>query len=115
MALDSVEEATKPILTNAACSGYFVVEAVSVRFFPAHIVNLEPMTDCVVQLKWMDHFLQNGDTSGKITCPNQRCKAKLGNFDWVGVECGCKEWVIPVSLSFKCFCFASGRMRCLRG
>ncbi|TEB19851.1 hypothetical protein FA13DRAFT_305188 [Coprinellus micaceus] len=72
VALDPVEEATKPILTNPACSGYFV----------------EP-------LKWMDHFLQNGETSGKIICPNQRCKAKLGNFDWVGMECGCQEWVIP--------------------
>ncbi|KAJ3525256.1 hypothetical protein NMY22_g10653 [Coprinellus aureogranulatus] len=71
-AVDPVELANKPILTNAACSGYFV-EA----------------------LNWMDHFLQNGETSGKITCPNQRCKAKLGNYDWVGVECGCKEWVIP--------------------
>ncbi|KAL1742289.1 hypothetical protein HDZ31DRAFT_43583 [Schizophyllum fasciatum] len=61
-----------PILMNSKCSGYFV----------------EPM-------KWMDHFLENGEVAGKITCPNPKCRAKLGNFDWAGVQCGCKEWVTP--------------------
>uniref|UniRef100_D8QE41 protein-tyrosine-phosphatase n=1 Tax=Schizophyllum commune (strain H4-8 / FGSC 9210) TaxID=578458 RepID=D8QE41_SCHCM len=61
-----------PILMNPKCSGYFV----------------EPM-------KWMDHFLENGEIAGKITCPNPKCRAKLGNYDWAGVQCGCKEWVTP--------------------
>ncbi|KAJ2919631.1 hypothetical protein MD484_g850, partial [Candolleomyces efflorescens] len=60
------------ILTDPSCSGYFV----------------EP-------LKWMDHFLKDGSLSGKIICPNARCKAKLGNYDWAGAHCGCKEWVTP--------------------
>ncbi|KAH6906785.1 protein-tyrosine phosphatase-like protein [Coprinopsis sp. MPI-PUGE-AT-0042] len=61
-----------PILVNATCSGYFV----------------EPM-------KWMDSFLDSGETAGKIVCPNKRCGAKLGNYDWAGQCCGCKQWVTP--------------------
>jgi len=61
-----------PILLNTKCSGYFV----------------EPM-------KWMDHFLSGGQLAGKITCPNMKCTAKLGNYDWAGVCCGCKQWVTP--------------------
>ncbi|KAF9449282.1 hypothetical protein P691DRAFT_799489 [Macrolepiota fuliginosa MF-IS2] len=61
-----------PIIVNPKCSGYFV----------------EPM-------KWMEPFLEDGNLSGKITCPNKKCGAKLGNYDWAGVCCGCKEWVVP--------------------
>ncbi|KAF9467838.1 hypothetical protein BDZ94DRAFT_1155524 [Collybia nuda] len=61
-----------PILANPKCSGYFV----------------EPM-------KWMEHFLESGQLAGKIICPNPKCGAKLGNYDWAGVCCGCKEWVTP--------------------
>ncbi|KAI0697029.1 protein-tyrosine phosphatase-like protein [Cytidiella melzeri] len=61
-----------PILANSKCSGYFV----------------EP-------LKWMDTIIEQGHMSGKITCPNKKCGAKLGNYDWAGVCCSCKEWVVP--------------------
>ncbi|KAG6850082.1 hypothetical protein H0H93_001215 [Arthromyces matolae] len=61
-----------PILMNPKCSGYFV----------------EPM-------KWMESFLSDGQIAGKIICPNPKCGAKLGNYDWAGVSCGCKEWVTP--------------------
>ncbi|KAK7044814.1 hypothetical protein R3P38DRAFT_2881005 [Favolaschia claudopus] len=61
-----------PILINPKCSGYFV----------------EPM-------KWMEPFLQSGEIAGKIACPNKKCGAKLGNYDWAGMCCGCKEWVTP--------------------
>ncbi|KAJ3862855.1 hypothetical protein EV359DRAFT_44275 [Lentinula novae-zelandiae] len=61
-----------PILMNPKCSGYFV----------------EPM-------QWMEPFLEAGEIAGKIVCPNQRCGTKLGNYDWAGVRCGCKEWVVP--------------------
>lgn len=61
-----------PILANSKCSGYFV----------------EPM-------KWMEPFLSGGQLAGKINCPNTKCGAKLGNYDWAGVCCGCKEWVTP--------------------
>lgn len=56
-----------PILANSKCSGYFV----------------EPM-------KWMEPFLESGQLAGKIICPNKKCGAKLGNYDWAGVCCGCK-------------------------
>jgi len=61
-----------PLLVNSSCSGYFV----------------EPM-------KWMESFLENGELAGKIVCPNKKCGAKLGNYDWAGVCCSCKEWVTP--------------------
>ncbi|PIL23615.1 hypothetical protein GSI_14928 [Ganoderma sinense ZZ0214-1] len=61
-----------PILANPKCSGYFV----------------EPM-------KWMEPFLEQGHMAGKIVCPNKKCGAKLGNYDWAGVCCSCKEWVVP--------------------
>ncbi|GAV99965.1 dual-specificity protein [Lentinula edodes] len=61
-----------PILMNPKCSGYFV----------------EPM-------QWMEPFLEAGEIAGKIVCPNKRCGTKLGNYDWAGVRCGCKEWVVP--------------------
>ncbi|OSC96594.1 hypothetical protein PYCCODRAFT_1378886 [Trametes coccinea BRFM310] len=61
-----------PILVNPKCSGYFV----------------EPM-------KWMEPFLEQGHMAGKIICPNKKCGAKLGNYDWAGVCCSCKEWVVP--------------------
>ncbi|KAJ3551832.1 hypothetical protein NM688_g4482 [Phlebia brevispora] len=61
-----------PILANPKCSGYFV----------------EPM-------KWMEPFLEQGQLAGKIVCPNKKCNAKLGNYDWAGVCCSCKEWVVP--------------------
>jgi dual specificity phosphatase 12 len=64
----------QPILVNPKCSGYFV----------------EPLT-------WMEPVLRNGDVSGKLVCPNEKCGVKIGNFDWAGVQCGCKEWVTPVS------------------
>lgn len=46
----------------------------------------------------MEPFLEPGEIAGKITCPNKKCGAKLGNYDWAGVKCGCKEWVVPVRL-----------------
>nr|XP_031864201.1 uncharacterized protein CI109_000113 [Kwoniella shandongensis]KAA5531273.1 hypothetical protein CI109_000113 [Kwoniella shandongensis] len=61
-----------PILVNPKCSGYFV----------------EPLT-------WMEPVLKSGQIAGKLVCPNEKCGVKIGNFDWAGVQCGCKEWVTP--------------------
>jgi len=49
-------------------------------------------------MKWMEPFLGDGAMAGKIICPNEKCGAKLGNFDWAGVMCSCREWVTPVSV-----------------
>ncbi|KZP33803.1 hypothetical protein FIBSPDRAFT_924244 [Athelia psychrophila] len=62
-------------LANPECSGYFV----------------QPM-------RWMDPFLKGGPTSGRIRCPNTKCGAKLGCYDWAGLCCGCHvggKWVTP--------------------
>ena len=47
-------------------------------------------------MKWMEPALANSELAGKIVCPNKKCGAKIGNYDWAGVCCGCKEWVTPV-------------------
>ena len=52
----------------------------------------------VRQMKWMEPFLEQGHMAGKILCPNKKCNAKLGNYDWAGVCCSCKEWVVPVRI-----------------
>jgi len=52
----------------------------------------------------MDHFLSTGQLAGKIICPNKKCGVKLGNYDWAGVCCGCKEWVTPVCIISICSC-----------
>lgn len=39
----------------------------------------------------------DGEMAGKIVCPNKKCGVKLGNYDWAGVRCSCKAWVVPVS------------------
>ena len=54
-------------------------------------------------MKWMEPFLKGGQLAGKITCPNKKCAAKLGNYDWAGVCCGCKQWVTPV----RCMIFST--------
>ena len=45
----------------------------------------------------MEPFLGDGEMAGRIICPNKKCGAKLGNYDWAGVRCSCKAWVAPVS------------------
>jgi dual specificity phosphatase 12 len=81
-----------PILMNPKCSGYFVEPVgVTCRFVSGNsIVNYS-------QMKWMEPFLEGGHLAGKIVCP--KCNAKLGNYDWAGVCCSCREWVTPV----RCF------------
>ncbi|GAA5865838.1 hypothetical protein JCM1840_006269 [Sporobolomyces johnsonii] len=61
-----------PLLPSHVCSSYFV----------------EP-------LSWMSPTLETGVLAGKIVCPNTKCGAKLGNFDWAGNQCSCGAWVCP--------------------
>ncbi|KAF8328192.1 uncharacterized protein EI90DRAFT_3218374 [Cantharellus anzutake] len=80
----------QPIIANPSCSGYFV-EAVSESSEAAPMLSLI----LPLQMKWMDSFLGEGRMAGKIICPNEKCNAKLGNYDWAGVQCGCGQWVTP--------------------
>lgn len=69
---------------------------------------------CGAQMDWMASFLESGELAGKIVCPNKRCGAKLGNFDWAGVRCGCNEWVVPVRRSSVAPCRRPSLMQKLR-
>lgn len=53
-----------PMLHSSACSAYFV----------------EP-------LQWMS-ALRHGEIAGRLECPGKRCGAKLGSWDWAGMQCG---------------------------
>lgn len=63
----------------------------------------------------MEPFLESGQLAGKIVCPNKKCGAKLGNYDWAGVCCSCKQWVTPVSLLvlYRWFLVASSHDPCV--
>lgn len=61
-----------PLLNSSTCSSYFT----------------EP-------LSWMSDQLSDGQIGGKILCPNKRCGAKLGTFDWAGLQCSCGAWIVP--------------------
>lgn len=59
------------MLHSPECSAYFV----------------EPMA-------WMS-ALADGEVSGRLQCPAKKCGAKLGSWDWAGMQCGCGAWVTP--------------------
>lgn len=41
------------------------------------------------------HQTLAAELNGKITCPNTKCSAKLGHWNWAGVQCGCEAWITP--------------------
>ncbi|ETS78978.1 hypothetical protein PFICI_08831 [Pestalotiopsis fici W106-1] len=49
----------------------------------------------VETLSWMRPYLQEGALDGRLLCPNAKCNAVVGRFDWRGFNCSCKEWVCP--------------------
>ncbi|CAD7925749.1 unnamed protein product [Amoebophrya sp. A25] len=49
----------------------------------------------VEPLGWMAPIVHAGEQAGKLVCPNDRCKAKLGSFSWMGLKCGCGHWHSP--------------------
>lgn len=46
-------------------------------------------------LSWMRDELEKGQLSGRLLCPNTRCGAGVGRYDWKGFKCTCGEWVTP--------------------
>ncbi|UZJ51242.1 hypothetical protein CBS101457_000562 [Exobasidium rhododendri] len=62
---------SRKLLHSTQCSSYFV----------------EP-------LAWMA-ALKAGEITGRLNCPNARCGAKLGSWDWAGMQCACGAWVTP--------------------
>ncbi|KAF8819857.1 dual-specificity protein phosphatase [Cardiosporidium cionae] len=55
-----------------------------------------PATMCasifVEELPWMENL---SEQSGKIYCPNPRCKSKVGSWCWHGIQCSCGNWQVP--------------------
>lgn len=46
-------------------------------------------------LGWMRGELEKGSLNGRLLCPNQRCGAAVGRYDWKGFKCSCAAWVTP--------------------
>mmetsp|Transcript_11150 Transcript_11150/g.11174 ORF Transcript_11150/g.11174 Transcript_11150/m.11174 type:complete len:160 (+) Transcript_11150:73-552(+) len=40
-------------------------------------------------------WMECSDLLGKLSCPNERCKAKLGSWNWSGSRCSCGQWITP--------------------
>ncbi|KAL4012093.1 hypothetical protein IC575_029174 [Cucumis melo] len=58
-------------------------------------IEIKP-ADCtsifVEPMKWME-TLQDGHVEEKLVCIG--CKARLGSFNWAGMQCSCGAWVNP--------------------
>ncbi|KAK7218233.1 hypothetical protein V2G26_006236 [Clonostachys chloroleuca] len=46
-------------------------------------------------LSWMRDELEKGTLNGRLLCPNTRCGAGVGRYDWKGFKCSCGGWVTP--------------------
>ncbi|KAH7148294.1 protein-tyrosine phosphatase-like protein [Dactylonectria macrodidyma] len=46
-------------------------------------------------LSWMRGILEQGELNGRLLCPNAKCGAGVGRYDWKGFRCSCGGWVIP--------------------
>lgn len=73
-------------------------------FISEHIASTsskshDPRQPCphyfVEPLSWMRSELEKGELNGRLSCPNQRCGAAVGRYDWKGIRCACGGWVIP--------------------
>jgi dual specificity phosphatase 12 len=43
----------------------------------------------VEPLSWMRAELEKGELSGRLACPNPKCGAGVGRYDWKGFPCSC--------------------------
>jgi len=46
-------------------------------------------------LSWMRPALETGELEGRLLCPNKRCEALVGRWNWKGLKCSCGVWVTP--------------------
>lgn len=49
----------------------------------------------VEPLSWMRGVLEQGELNGRLLCPNSKCGAGVGRYDWKGFRCSCGGWVTP--------------------
>jgi dual specificity phosphatase 12 len=66
---------------------------------PASPAGGKPQAACqhffVEPLSWMRGELEKGSLNGRLLCPNARCGAAVGRYDWKGFRCSCGGWVTP--------------------
>ncbi len=49
----------------------------------------------VEPLRWMSQILSEGHIQGKLYCPTPKCTARLGTFNWSGIQNSDGAWVTP--------------------
>lgn len=69
-------------------TGQFVTNHKSSNGSVCQHVFIEP-------LSWMRSELEQGSLNGRLSCPNARCGAAVGRYDWKGFKCSCTAWVTP--------------------
>ncbi|KAG8372139.1 hypothetical protein BUALT_Bualt12G0035300 [Buddleja alternifolia] len=47
----------------------------------------------VEPLRWMTTAVEEGALEGKLLCVH--CEARLGYFNWSGIQCSCGSWITP--------------------
>ncbi|KAI1174559.1 protein-tyrosine phosphatase-like protein [Nemania sp. FL0916] len=71
---------------------------------PNFLVSHEPVEETsrstcahifIDTLSWMRPMLEEGALDGRLVCPNSKCGATVGRFAWQGLQCTCKQWVVP--------------------
>ena len=71
------------------CRGY-AIESVVRRDFEEAVIQCDR---CFVEpMQWMGAL---HESSGDLRCPNERCRARLGTWDWHGARCTCGVFVKP--------------------
>ncbi|KAK7421492.1 tyrosine protein phosphatase yvh1 [Neonectria punicea] len=49
----------------------------------------------VEPLGWMRSILEQGELNGRLLCPNAKCGAGVGRYDWKGFRCSCGDYISP--------------------
>lgn len=62
-----------------------------------NIINNKTVSSCssyyLEPVQWMSECISNGGVEGKLHCP--QCDAKIGAFNWYGMQCSCGNWTSP--------------------
>ena len=53
----------------------------------------KPFTNTMNNWIWIDLEVQEGQVEEKLVCMG--CKARLGYFNWAGMQCSCGAWINP--------------------
>ena len=74
----------------------FISKHVPAASKAAPLPNAPPCPHYFIEpLSWMRTELERGELNGRLSCPNERCGAAVGRYDWKGIRCACGGWVTP--------------------